>query len=101
MQHTDTTTTDTVAVVTRWDHFDGYHYVGPFSSVSAANEWAIEHDGDPCWHTELVDPEVPLEVREVLPAPSVTQPTRDFAPITRRSEVASTASHLSQGKTHQ
>ena len=48
----------------RWDAFgDGYHYVGPFGSVSDANEWAIEHDFDPCWHTEQVNPEVPLEVR--------------------------------------
>lgn len=63
MQHTTTPTTDIVPVVMRWDMFEGYHYVGPFGSVPEANEWAIEHDGDPCWHTELVNPEAPLEVR--------------------------------------
>jgi hypothetical protein len=65
MQHTATiTTTDIVPVVMRWDAFgDGYHYVGPFGSIPEANEWAIEHDADPCWHAELVNPGVPLEVR--------------------------------------
>jgi hypothetical protein len=62
----ETITTTVVPVVLVWS-FDegGYHYVGPFSSVSEANNWGTEHEGDHGfeWHTALIDPAVPLEVR--------------------------------------
>jgi hypothetical protein len=65
MSETDDTITTIVPVVMRWDFFEGYHYVGPFGSVPEANEWGIQNEDvhDLNWHTELVDPAAPLEVR--------------------------------------
>ena len=59
------TTAAIVPVVMIWSFDEGYHYVGPFGSVPEANEWGIEHEDDhgPEWHSELVDPALPLEVR--------------------------------------
>ena len=67
------TTTDTIAdtklqfVVMLWELVDGASYVGPFPDVATANAWGVFYEdvltGSPCWHTEFVDPAVPLEIR--------------------------------------
>ena len=39
--------------------------MGPFGSVPEANEWGAQNEDfdGPNWHTEVVDPAAPLEVR--------------------------------------
>jgi hypothetical protein len=65
-----------------WDFHNGYRYVGPFVTVEAANDWGIFYEdelaGSPCWHSELVDPAAPLEIRAPDDIAVEPTPTPDF-----------------------
>jgi hypothetical protein len=68
----------TQPVVMLWDFHTGYRYVGPFATVAEANDWGCDYEdraGSPCWHSELVDPDVPLEIR--APDDVAVEPSQD------------------------
>jgi hypothetical protein len=61
-------------VVLRWSVWD-LDYVGPFADGEAAAAWAIEYEtADLNWHTQRVDPTVPLQVRDPGPMPPLLEP---------------------------
>jgi hypothetical protein len=80
-------------VVLIWGFHTGYSYVGPFATMAAANDWALRYDeltGLLDWHSELVDPAVPLalrppdlpwEVTDVLPGAAFFMLMPDSEPV--------------------